>query len=68
MRDTARRDQLTLFAELVETETTRDRVTDAGVFRPPPGAGWRVSNADRERHTAWMRRRPVVRVWKRRNG
>jgi|SoiMethySBSTD1v2_1073268.scaffolds.fasta_scaffold405894_3 hypothetical protein len=61
--------QLQLFAELVETETTRDDVNDTGVFiRPPPGKGWRVINADRERCTAWQRRRGVVRVWKRRNG
>jgi hypothetical protein len=59
--------QFTLFFELTETVVTRDHVSDAGVFiRSPPGKGWRVSNADRERHTAWMRRRPIVRPWKRR--
>jgi hypothetical protein len=36
MRDTVRRDQLRLFAELVETQTTRDRVTDDGVWMRPP--------------------------------
>ena len=68
MRDTVRRDQLTLFDELVETQTTRDHVSDAGVFiRPPPGPGWRVLDAHRERHTKWQRRRPVVlpRLWRR---
>lgn len=66
MRDTVKRDQLRLFDELVETETTRDHVNDAGTFiQLPVGRGWRVLNADRERFTAWQRRRPVVRVWKR---
>ncbi len=68
MRDTARRDQLTLFAELVETQTTRDHVSDAGVFiRRPAGPGWFVIDAHRERHTQWQRRRPVVlpRLWRR---
>ena len=42
------------FVEIVETRPTRDHVDDAGVFiRPPPGRGWRVINADRERHTEW---------------
>jgi hypothetical protein len=68
MRDTTRqRDQLRLFDELVETQTTRDHVNDDGVFiRPPPGRGWRVTDAHRERHTQWQRRRPIMRVWKRR--
>ena len=49
MRDNARRDQPRLFAEMVETETTRDAVTDAGTFiRPPPGRAG-ASHADRER-------------------
>jgi hypothetical protein len=61
MRDTVRHDQLRLFDELVETQTTRDHVDDAGVFmRPPPGPGWRVIDAHRERHTKWVRRRPIV--------
>jgi hypothetical protein len=63
MRDVTR--QFTLFTEIAETQTTRDRVTDAGVFlRPPPGRGWRVLDAHRERHTKWQRRRAVVRPWK----
>jgi hypothetical protein len=38
-----RQNQLALFAELVETKTARDRVTDEGVFiRRPAGPGWRV--------------------------
>ena len=46
MRDAVRRDQFTLFGELVETVTTRDHVNDAGMFvRPPPGRGWRVLDA-----------------------
>jgi hypothetical protein len=61
MRDTVRRDQLRLFDELVETQTTRDHVNDAGVFiRRPPGRGWRVLDAHRERHTKWQRRKPIV--------
>jgi hypothetical protein len=66
MRDTVKRDQLRLFDELVETETTRDHVSDAGTFiRPPPGRGWIVADNHRERHTKWMRRRPTARPWKR---
>jgi hypothetical protein len=62
-----RQNQLALFAELVETKTARDRVTDEGVFiRRPAGPGWRVFDNHRERHTAWIRRRPIVRPWKRR--
>ncbi|MET4086666.1 hypothetical protein [Bradyrhizobium sp. S3.5.5] len=58
--------QPSLFAELIERVVPRDCVNDAGVFlRPPPGRGWRVLDGHRERHTAWMRRRPVVRPWKR---
>jgi hypothetical protein len=65
MRDTARRDRLTLFAEMIETQTARDLVNDAGVFiQPPPGRGWRMIDAHRERHTQWRGRRPMVRVWK----
>jgi hypothetical protein len=66
MRDTTKqRDQFTLFNELVETQTTSDHVNDAGTFiRPPPGPGWRVLDAHCERHTQWMRRKPVVRVCK----
>jgi hypothetical protein len=61
MHRVTRPNQLQLFDELVETETTRDRVDDAGTFiQRPVGRGWRVLNADRERHTAWMRRRPIV--------
>lgn len=71
MRDTVRRDQLTLFLEITDTVVTRDRpfIDPDGSWGmrivPPPGRGWRVLNADRERFTAWMRRRPIVRVWKR---
>jgi hypothetical protein len=66
MRDTVHRDQLTLFDEVVETQTTRDHVNEAGVFiRSPPGRGWRVIDAHRERHTQWQRRRPIiVRRWR----
>lgn len=54
-----------LFLELVETLVMRGRVTDEGVFlSSPPGCGWRVIDAHRERHTTWQRRRPVVRIWK----
>jgi hypothetical protein len=49
MRDVTR--QLTLFAEIVETQTTRDRVTDQGVFLRPPRRGWIVADSRRERHT-----------------
>jgi hypothetical protein len=65
MRDIARRD-LTL--EIVENVVTRDRVTDEGVYiMPPPGPGWHVLDAHRERHTQWQRRKPVVlpRLWRR---
>ena len=58
---TVSRNQLALFAELVETETTRDYVDDAGQFvRPPPGAGWRVAADGHEKRTTWLRRRPLV--------
>jgi hypothetical protein len=67
VRDAVRRDQLTLFTEVIEMQTTRDLVADEGVFiRPSPGPGWRVLDAHRERFTRWQRRRPVVRIWKRR--
>jgi hypothetical protein len=61
-------DQLRLFAELVETQTTRDHVNDGGVFiRRPPGPGWRVVDAHRERRTKWIRRKPIIlsRRWRR---
>ena len=59
--------QLRLFDELVEIEVTRDHVNDVGVFiQPPPGPGWRVLDAHRERFTRWQRRRPVERICKRR--
>jgi hypothetical protein len=54
--------------EVIETVVTRDHVDDNGVFlRPPPGHGWRVLNADRQRHTTWQRRKPVLlpRRWRR---
>ena len=67
MRDVVWQNQLRLFDELVEIEVTRDHVNDVGVFiQPPPGPGWRVLDAHRERFTRWQRRRPVVRIWKRR--
>jgi hypothetical protein len=60
---TVRREQLDL--DLIETEVTHDHVDDDGVFiQPPPGHGWRVLDAHRSRHTTWIRRRPVARVWK----
>ena len=63
MRDVTR--QFSLFAELVETATTRDAVLDDEIrIVPPPGPGWRVIDSRRERHTRWQRRRPVVRPWK----
>lgn len=69
MRDTTRQhDQLRLFHELVETQTTRDHVDDAGQFiRPPTGAGWRVVDYSHEKRTTWQRRRPIVlpRRWRR---
>jgi hypothetical protein len=54
--------------DLIETQTTRDHVDDDGVYIvPPPGPGWRVLDAHRERHTVWTRYRPVARVLKRRS-
>ena len=54
--------QFQLFAEVIECATVRDRVTDDGVFlNPPPGPGWRVLDARRERKTVWVRRVPVMR-------
>ena len=69
MRDVTRQNQLQLFDELIETQTTRDHVNDAGVFiQPPPGCGWRVLDAHRERHTKWHRRKPIAlpRPWRHR--
>jgi hypothetical protein len=61
MRDTVAPRQLRLFAELIETRVTLDVVAgDAVWMMPPPGRGWRVLDAHRERHTQWQRRRPVV--------
>jgi hypothetical protein len=60
--------QLPLFVEVIETRTTRDRVTaDAVWIEPPLGRGWRVADSHRERHTKWQRRKPVVlpRRWRR---
>jgi hypothetical protein len=55
-----------LFVQVIETTTTRDAVLEGEVrIVPPPGRGWRVLDAHRERYTKWMRRRPVMRVWKR---
>jgi hypothetical protein len=68
VRDVTRQNQLRLFDELVETQTTRDLVDNEGGFlRPPPGPGWRVADAHRERHTQWQRRKPIVspRLWRR---
>ncbi|MBR1286069.1 hypothetical protein JQ597_28860 [Bradyrhizobium sp. AUGA SZCCT0177] len=59
------RDQPGLFLELIEHLVMRDRpFVDADgswgtLTVPPPGAGWRVADYSRERHTVWMRRRPV---------
>jgi hypothetical protein len=62
--------QIPLFIEAIETVVTRDYVSDAGVFiRRPPGRGWRVLDAHRERYTKWERRRPVMLprlLWRRR--
>lgn len=60
MRDVTHQ-QIPLFLEVIETATTRDRVDDDAVWiRPPPGQGWIVTDAHRERFTTWARRRPVV--------
>ena len=53
-----------LFFEVIETVTTRDESFEDrdgwGTRRVrPPGPGWRIDH-DRERHTRWFRRRPVV--------
>jgi hypothetical protein len=66
MRDVVHQNQLRPVLEVIETQTTRDRVTDDAVFMvKPPGRGWRILDSHRERHSTWIRRRPVVRVWKR---
>jgi hypothetical protein len=53
--------QGSLFGEVLERTTIRDRVTNEGTFLDPrQGAGWRVLDARRERHTTWHRRRPIV--------
>jgi hypothetical protein len=53
------REQLIL--EIIETQTTRDHVTDDGVFlQLPAGSGWRVLDSYRSRYTTWTRRRPVA--------
>jgi hypothetical protein len=60
-----RPDQPELFAEVVETVRTRDRFLEysdgsSATYRvKPPGAGWFILR-DRERHTVWTRRRPVI--------
>ncbi|ULR46106.1 hypothetical protein [Rhizobium sp. K102] len=58
-------DQPRLFAEIIETITTRDQSfedIDGGwgskVTRPS-GQGWRVADYSDDRKTHWMRRRPI---------
>jgi hypothetical protein len=55
-----------LFFELIETVTTRDAAFEdrdgswgTSIVRPS-GPGWRIADARRERHTKWVRRRPVI--------
>jgi hypothetical protein len=55
-----------LFFEVIETVTTRDAAFESrdgswgtSIVRPN-GPGWRIADARRERHTKWIRRRPVV--------
>ena len=55
-----------LFFEVIETVTTRDVPFEdrdgswgTSIVRPS-GPGWRIADARRERHTKWVRRRPVV--------
>jgi hypothetical protein len=58
--------QRELFREIVERIETCDLVVDLPDgswevrLNPPPGRGWRVFDAHRERHTTWMRRRAVI--------
>jgi hypothetical protein len=60
-----RRPQLELFAEIVESLRERDQpfVETDGAWGSrrvrPDGPGWRILH-DRERHTTWTRRKPVV--------
>ena len=68
MRDTVHRNQLTLFAEIVETVINRDRVNNTGAFvRRPPGKGWQITDYSHEKRTTWQRRKPVIlpRRWRR---
>jgi hypothetical protein len=54
-----------LFFEVIETVTTRDAAFEdsdgswgTSIVRPN-GPGWRIADVRRERHTKWVRRRPV---------
>jgi hypothetical protein len=51
--------------DIIETQTTRDRIADDGIYIvAPPGLDWVVLSARRERHTVWTRRRSVVLPWR----
>ncbi|TCU38765.1 hypothetical protein EV129_104372 [Rhizobium azibense] len=58
--------QQQLFGELIECLITRDESFDGpdGSWETratrPSGAGWRIIEFHRERHTKWMRRRPII--------
>lgn len=59
-------DQPQLFAELIETRTTRDQPFEdadgswGSRITRPPGRGWRVADYSRDKKTRWMRRIPVL--------
>lgn len=57
--------QAQLFGEVIEFATTRDEQFEAADgswgsrINKPAGQGWRVIDSYRERHTKWIRRRPI---------